>query len=151
MQSKISVFWWRFANESDFAQFQNTWLSESWLKENQIPFYAGWASNFIRFSNVRQSTPTDLNIQLFLDELKNKPKIHQWQIAQEKQKDAGKKVSLGREVLKYLFSISGWHYKLSGNCSAYVPTLLAGSGVSGTGIFYNYRKRLSMFLWHAIC
>lgn len=41
--------------------------------ENQIPFYAGWASKFIRFSNAGQSTPTELKIQLFLDDLRKKP------------------------------------------------------------------------------
>jgi len=51
-------------------QFQKFMIDRKLAPENQIPFYAGWASKFIRFSNVRQSTPTELKIQLFLDELK---------------------------------------------------------------------------------
>jgi len=51
-------------------QFQKFMTDRKLAHENQIPFYAGWASKFIRFSNVRQSTPTELKIQLFLDELK---------------------------------------------------------------------------------
>src|SRR5512145_2313925 len=50
--------------------------------ENQIPFYANWASKFIRFSNARNTTSSDLNIQLFLDDLKKNPKYQDWQIAQ---------------------------------------------------------------------
>ena len=34
----------------------------------QIPFLAGWSNKFIRFSNVRHANPSDLNIQLFLDD-----------------------------------------------------------------------------------
>jgi hypothetical protein len=63
-------------------QFQKFMADRKLAAEYQIPFYAGWASKFIRFSNGRQSTPTDLKIQLFLDELKKNPNIQDWQIAQ---------------------------------------------------------------------
>ena len=63
-------------------QFQKFMSDRKLAAENQIPFYAGWASKFIRFSNARQSTPSDLNIQLFLDDLKKNPKIQDWQVAQ---------------------------------------------------------------------
>ncbi len=50
--------------------------------ENQIPFYAGWASKFIRFSNAQHDKPNELKIQLFLDHLKKNPKIQDWQLVQ---------------------------------------------------------------------
>jgi hypothetical protein len=56
-------------------QFQNFMSDRKPASDNQIPFYAGWASKFIRFSNRWQSTPSDLNIQLFLDDLKKNPEI----------------------------------------------------------------------------
>lgn len=55
---------------SILPQFQKFMADRKLVAENQIPFYARWASKFIRFSNDRQSTPFDLNIQLFLDHLK---------------------------------------------------------------------------------
>ncbi len=42
--------------------------------ENQIPFYAGWASKFIRLSNDQHVKPNELKIQLFLDHLKKDSK-----------------------------------------------------------------------------
>jgi len=54
-------------------EFQKFMADRRLALENQIPFYAGWASKFIRFSNAGQSTPTELKIQLFLDDLKKKP------------------------------------------------------------------------------
>ena len=51
-------------------QFQKFLAERKLAAENQIPFYAGWASKFIRFSNGRQSTPPELKIQLFLDDLR---------------------------------------------------------------------------------
>jgi len=44
-------------------QFQKFMADRKLAAKNQIPFYAGWASKFIRFSNGRESTPTDLKIQ----------------------------------------------------------------------------------------
>jgi len=63
-------------------QFQKYMSERNLASENQIPFFAGWASKFIRFSNARHDSPSDLKIQLFLDELKKNPKIQDWQIAQ---------------------------------------------------------------------
>ncbi len=63
-------------------QFQKFMADRRLALENQIPFYANWASKFIRFSNARNTTSSDLNIQLFLDDLKKNPKIQDWQIAQ---------------------------------------------------------------------
>jgi len=63
-------------------QFQKFLAERKLAAENQIPFYAGWASKFIRFSNGRQSTPPELKIQLFLDDLRKNLKIQDWQVAQ---------------------------------------------------------------------
>ncbi|KAF0155585.1 MAG: putative transposase [Syntrophaceae bacterium] len=63
-------------------QFQKYMTERKLAPENQIPFFAGWASKFICFSNVRHDSPSDLKIQLFLDELKKNPKIQDWQLAQ---------------------------------------------------------------------
>lgn len=70
------------AYEFDFAPVPKFMADRKLVAENQIPFYARWASKFIRFSNDRQSTPFDLNIQLFLDHLKKNPKIQDWQVTQ---------------------------------------------------------------------
>ena len=61
-------------------QFQKFITDRKLAAENQIPFYAGWASKFIRFSNVRQIKPNELKIQLFLDHLKKDPTIQDWQL-----------------------------------------------------------------------
>ena len=50
-------------------QFQKYLAELKLAPENQIPFFAGWASRFIRFSNGRHDSPSDLKIQLFLKEL----------------------------------------------------------------------------------
>jgi hypothetical protein len=63
-------------------QFQKFLAERKLAAENQIPFYAGWASKFIRFSNGRQSTPPELKIQLFLDDLRKNLKIQDWQLTQ---------------------------------------------------------------------
>jgi len=63
-------------------EFQKFMADRRLALENQIPFYAGWASKFIRFSNAGQSTPTELKIQLFPDDLRKNPKIQDWRIAQ---------------------------------------------------------------------
>lgn len=67
---------------SILPQFQKFMADRHLAVEKQIPFYAGWASKFIRFSNARNTTPSDLKIQLFLDDLKKNPKYQDWQIAQ---------------------------------------------------------------------
>lgn len=63
-------------------EFQNYLTERKLAPENQIPFYAGWASKFIRFSNAQDDKPSDLKIQLFLDDLKKDPKYQDWQIVQ---------------------------------------------------------------------
>ena len=63
-------------------EFQKYITERKLAPENQIPFYAGWASKFIRFSNVQHIKPTEFKIQLFLDDLKKNPKIHDWQYVQ---------------------------------------------------------------------
>ncbi len=55
---------------SILPQFQKFMADRHLAVEKQIPFYAGWASKFILFSNARNTTPSDLKIQLFLDDLK---------------------------------------------------------------------------------
>jgi integron integrase len=63
-------------------EFQNYLTERKLAPENQIPFYAGWASKFIRFSNAQDDKPSDIKIQLFLDDLKKDPKYQDWQIVQ---------------------------------------------------------------------
>lgn len=56
-------------------EFQKFMADRKLAQENQISSYAGWASKFIRFSNGRQFTPNDLEIQFFLDEKNKSPGI----------------------------------------------------------------------------
>jgi integron integrase len=63
-------------------EFQKFITERQLAPENQVPFYANWASRFIRFSNTRQDKPIDLRIQMFLDGLKNDSKLQDWQCNQ---------------------------------------------------------------------
>ncbi|MDP2854730.1 MAG: hypothetical protein Q8O28_10875 [Smithellaceae bacterium] len=63
-------------------EFQKFIAERKLAPENQVPFFANWASKFIRFSNALQDKPLNLKIQLFIDDLKNDPKLQDWQIAQ---------------------------------------------------------------------
>ncbi len=65
----------------DFQQFL---LNRKLVPENQIPFYALWASRFIRLLNAEDDKPMSLRIQLFIDALKKDPKLLDWQLAQAK-------------------------------------------------------------------
>ncbi|MEE9935861.1 MAG: hypothetical protein K4445_09100 [Deltaproteobacteria bacterium] len=59
----------------DLAGLSKILIDRKPAQENQISSYAGWASKFIRFSNGRQFTPNDLEIQFFLDEKNKSPGI----------------------------------------------------------------------------
>jgi integron integrase len=65
----------------DFQQFL---LHRKLVPENQVPFYAFWASRFVRFLNSADDKPISLKIQSFLDTLKGDSKLLDWQIAQAK-------------------------------------------------------------------
>jgi len=65
----------------DFQQFL---LHRKLVPENQVSFYAFWASRFVRFLNSADDKPISLKIQSFLDTLKGDPKLLDWQIAQAK-------------------------------------------------------------------
>jgi hypothetical protein len=43
-------------------EFQKFVTERKLAPENQIPFYAHWASKFLQFSNSRQDKPLDLRI-----------------------------------------------------------------------------------------
>lgn len=60
--------------------FKNFLIGRKLAPENQITFYANWVSKFIRFSNAISDKPSHLKLQLFIDDLKNNPKINDWQI-----------------------------------------------------------------------
>jgi len=60
-------------------EFQKFVTQHKLAPESQIPFYARWASKFLRFSNTRQDKPLDLRIQMFLDVLKQDKKLQNWQ------------------------------------------------------------------------
>jgi hypothetical protein len=60
-------------------EFQKFVTQRKLAPESQIPFYAHWASKFLRFSNTRQDKPLDLRIQMFLDVLKQDKKLQNWQ------------------------------------------------------------------------
>jgi len=60
-------------------EFQKFVTQRKLAPENQIPFYAHWASKFLLFSNTRQDKPLDLRIQMFLDVLKQDKKLQDWQ------------------------------------------------------------------------
>jgi integron integrase len=63
-------------------EFQKFIAQRKLAAENQIPFYANWASKFLQFSNSRQDKPLDLRIQMFLDVLKQDKKLQDWQFTQ---------------------------------------------------------------------
>ena len=63
-------------------EFQDYLMERKLAPENQIPFYAYWASRFILLCNGRNTKPNDLKIQIFLDDLKKDPKILDWQLTQ---------------------------------------------------------------------
>ena len=62
--------------------FKNFLIERKLAPENQITFYANWVSKFIRFSNVISDKPIHLKMQIFIDDLKNNPKIQDGQIVQ---------------------------------------------------------------------
>ncbi len=63
-------------------EFQKFMTERNLAPKNQIPFYAYWAGKFIRFCNEQDATPSELKVQLFLDDLKKDPKLQDWQVAQ---------------------------------------------------------------------
>jgi hypothetical protein len=53
-------------------EFQKFVAQRKLVPDKQIPFYAHWASKFLRFSNTRQDKPLDVRIRMFLDVLKKR-------------------------------------------------------------------------------
>lgn len=62
--------------------FQKYIAQRKLAPENQIPFYANWASKFLRFSNLQQDKSLDLRMQMFIDVLKKDEKLQDWQFEQ---------------------------------------------------------------------
>ena len=63
-------------------EFEKYLVERKLAPENQIPFYAYWASRFLRLCSGEDIKPNDLKIQMFLDDLKKDPKISAWQLTQ---------------------------------------------------------------------
>jgi len=63
-------------------EFQKYLVERKLAPEKQIPFYAYWASRFLRLCSDEDIKPYDLKIQIFLDVLKKDPKISDWQLTQ---------------------------------------------------------------------
>lgn len=64
--------------------YKNFLIERKLAPENHITFYVNWVSKFIRFSNEIIDKPIHLKMQLFIDDLKDNPKLNDWQIAQAK-------------------------------------------------------------------
>jgi integron integrase len=62
--------------------FQKYIVERKLAPENQIPYYAYWASKFINYSNRQQDKNLDLRRQMFLDSVKKDKKLQEWQITQ---------------------------------------------------------------------
>lgn len=62
--------------------FKNFLIERKLAPENQITFYANWVSKFIRFSNGISDKPIHLKMQIFIDDLKNNPKLQDRQSVQ---------------------------------------------------------------------
>ncbi len=84
-------------------EFQEFLLSHKLAPEKHVLFLAIWASKFLAFSNRKGQQDIDLTVAEFLDSLKAKEDIHDWQVRQ-----AGEAVRLylshfkGGEKLKAL-------------------------------------------------
>jgi len=70
-------------------EFQKFLRSRRFVQEKYIPFYAYWASNFLAFSNRNEYLNHDLSVDEFLNHLKAKKNIADWQV-----KQAGEAVKL---------------------------------------------------------
>ncbi len=52
------------------------------MPEKNVPFYAYWASKYLAFLNKKEKVDPELNIPEFLDILKKKENIADWQVRQ---------------------------------------------------------------------
>jgi hypothetical protein len=65
---------WRFTDESDFASGSGI-NHRVQTRAGEADTFQRPASQFIHFSNERYANASDLNIQLFLDDLEGNPKL----------------------------------------------------------------------------
>ena len=63
-------------------EFQDYLRSKSLVSEKYIPYYAHWARNFLAFSKNHSNLNRDLQIQKFLDYLREQKSISDWQVKQ---------------------------------------------------------------------
>jgi site-specific recombinase XerD len=63
-------------------EFQKFLRSRGIVNEQYIPFYAYWTSKFLTFSNNNERLNHDLRIKKFLNQLKSKKNIADWQVKQ---------------------------------------------------------------------
>ena len=52
-------------------EFQKYLFSRKFVPEKNIPYYSSWVSKFLAFSNRKQDISCDLQVEAFLDHLKN--------------------------------------------------------------------------------
>ena len=66
-------------------EFQEFLLEREFVSEKNISFYAYWVSRFLNFSNNNENLSLKLRIEKFLNDLKGKKDISDWQVKQAEQ------------------------------------------------------------------
>jgi len=63
-------------------EFQKYLLSRQLVPEENVSFYAWWVSRFLAFSNTREGLPGQLLVERFIEHLRQKKAIADWQLRQ---------------------------------------------------------------------
>ncbi|KPK00798.1 MAG: hypothetical protein AMK71_07900 [Nitrospira bacterium SG8_35_4] len=63
-------------------EFQEYLRSKSLVNEKYIPYYANWAIKFLSFSSEKGYLSHELTVEKFLNHLKSREKISDWQVRQ---------------------------------------------------------------------
>jgi len=69
-------------NDQLLPEFQKYLHSKSLVQEKYIPFYANWAREFLTYSINNENLTHELKVDKFLNHLKLREKISEWQIRQ---------------------------------------------------------------------